>query len=387
METIFQNLLTNSEISQELRDGSGNEREEIGEQQNENEAPKIDEVKKAIERLKTNRSPGPDNIIAELLKTKQEIIEATLQRRVCQIWMEEIIHEQWEDGLICPIHKKGDQLELNNYRRITLLNTGYKIFSNILYERLQPYMESIVGKYQCGFRKCKSTIDQIQSVRQILEKTSEYGLSTFHLFIDFTAAYDNKRTDKLLEALTEFKIPPKLIRLVKLTLKHMRCKVKIHNNLSEQSDTSTGLRQGDALSCTRFNLALEKVVRDSEIETDGTTYNKGTQILAYADDIVIVGRSTDALKETIKKLMKAAQVMGLTVNMQKTKYMGVTKRPTNTKMIVTGNQQYERVKEFKYLAATLTKENNVSTQIKQRIIMANETSYGLEKQLNSPYLK
>jgi sorting nexin-29 len=122
-----------------------------------------------------------------------------------------------------------------------------------------------------------------------------------------------------------------------------------------------------------------------EIETKGTIYNKSTQILAYADDIVIVGRSTYALKETMKKLMKAAQVMGLTVNMQKTKYMEVTKRPRNTKLLVIGNQQYERVKEFKYLGITLTEDNNISTEIKQRIIMANKTSYGLKKHPKSPY--
>jgi sorting nexin-29 len=109
------------------------------------------------------------------------------------------------------------------------------------------------------------------------------------LFIDFKAVYDTIRRDKLLEALTEFKIPSKLIRLAKLTLKNMRCRVKVHKNLSEKSDTSIGLRQFDALSCILFNLALEKVARDSEIQTEGSIYNKSTQILAYADDIVIVG--------------------------------------------------------------------------------------------------
>jgi sorting nexin-29 len=111
-------------------------------------------------------------------------------------------------------------------------------------------IENIVGKYQCGCRKGKSTIDQILSMRQILEKTSEYGISTFHLSIDFKAAYDTTRRDKLLEAVMELKIPLKLIRLVKLTLKQVRCRVKIHNNLSEKFDTSIGLRQGDALSST-----------------------------------------------------------------------------------------------------------------------------------------
>ena len=74
--------------------------------------------------------------------------------------------------------KNGDQLELNNYGGIAVLNTGYKILSNILYECLQPYKENIVGKFQCGFKKDDSTMDQIQSTRQILEKTSECGIST-----------------------------------------------------------------------------------------------------------------------------------------------------------------------------------------------------------------
>ena len=80
-------------------------------------------------------------------------------------------------------------------------------------------------------------------------------------------------------------------------------RVKIENNLSDQLETSLGLRQGDALFCTLFNLALEKVIRDSQMETKGTVCNKSTQILAYTDDAVIIGRSIDAMKETIRNLM------------------------------------------------------------------------------------
>jgi hypothetical protein len=66
-------------------------------------------------------------------------------------------------------------------------------------------------------------------VSQILEETSEYAVSTFQ-----TPACDIIRRDKLLEALKEYKIPQKLIRLAKLTLKHLRCGIKIQNNLMEQ---------------------------------------------------------------------------------------------------------------------------------------------------------
>jgi len=57
---------------------------------------------------------------------------------------------------------------------------------------------------------------------------------------------------------------------------------------------------------------------DSSTETKGTIYNKSTLMLAYADDTVVIWRSIDALKETVKKLMKAAQIIGLACRRQNT---------------------------------------------------------------------
>jgi hypothetical protein len=51
-------------------------------------------------------------------------------------------------------------------------------------------MENTVRQYQCGFRKGKSKIDQIQSMQQILEKTSQYRISMFDLFVGFRVACD-----------------------------------------------------------------------------------------------------------------------------------------------------------------------------------------------------
>jgi hypothetical protein len=69
-----------------------------------------------------------------------------------------------------------------------------------------------------------------------------------------------------------------------------------------------------------FNIELEKVVSYSGIETTGTINNKTIQILAYADDIVLVGRTTGVLKEAIINLSKEAKEMVLTISLQKKKY-------------------------------------------------------------------
>ena len=84
-------------------------------------------------------------------------------------------------GIIYPIYKKGDRLNCNNYRGITVLNTAYKIFSLILQDRLVLHVKEIVGNYQRGFRNGKSTTDQIFTMWQILEKMAEYRHDTYHL--------------------------------------------------------------------------------------------------------------------------------------------------------------------------------------------------------------
>jgi hypothetical protein len=68
-----------------------------------------------------------------------------------------------------------------------------------------------------------------------------------------------------------------------------------------------GVRQGDALACLLFNIALEKVFRDSGINVRGTIFYKSVQILAFADDIDIMGRMQKAMKEAFTNLEKAVK--------------------------------------------------------------------------------
>jgi sorting nexin-29 len=67
-------------------------------------------------------------------------------------------------------------------------------------------------------------------------------------------------------------------------------------NYPESLTLKKGVRQGDPLACLLFNISLEKVIRDAEIETRGTIFNKSVQTVAYADDIVITGRSLAVVK-------------------------------------------------------------------------------------------
>ena len=124
----------------------------------------------AIDKLKSHKSPGIDQIPAELIKAGGRTICLEIHKLITFIWKKEKLPEEWKESIIAPIHKKGDKTDCNNYRGISLLPTTYKILSNILLSRLIPYAKEIIGDHQCGFRRNRSTIDHIFCMRQILDK-------------------------------------------------------------------------------------------------------------------------------------------------------------------------------------------------------------------------
>jgi hypothetical protein len=77
---------------------------------------------------------------------------------------------------------------------------------------------------QCGFRRNRSTTDQIFCIRQILEKKWEYNETVHRLFIDFKKAYDSVRREVLYNILIEFGVPMKLVRLIKMCLNEIHSK-------------------------------------------------------------------------------------------------------------------------------------------------------------------
>ena len=79
------------------------------------------------------------------------------------------------------------------------------------------YVGTTIVDYQCGYRGEGSTVDQIFTVRQVLEKCCELVKDTHHLFIDFKTAYDSIDRSSLYAAMEELNIPKKLITLFKAT--------------------------------------------------------------------------------------------------------------------------------------------------------------------------
>jgi hypothetical protein len=125
------------------------------------EIPLREEVESVINKIRNNRTPGEDDVVAELIKYGGPTIKETMYKLIVMVWENEIMPECWKTGLKCPFFKKGDKLVCGNCRDIILLSVAYKILSGVLNERLKAYVEKIFGQYQCGFSPYRSMIDQI----------------------------------------------------------------------------------------------------------------------------------------------------------------------------------------------------------------------------------
>jgi hypothetical protein len=91
-------------------------------------------IELAIAKLKKYKSPGSDQITAELIQAGGETLVTAVRKSYLVSGRSLLLHQL----------KKGDKTDCNNYRVTSLLSTPYKMLSNILLSRLSPYIDEVI---------------------------------------------------------------------------------------------------------------------------------------------------------------------------------------------------------------------------------------------------
>jgi hypothetical protein len=81
------------------------------------------EVEIANAKLKKYKSPGSDEIPAELIQAGGEILLFVIYKLINSVWNKEVLSNQWKESIIVPVHKKCDKIDCNNYHGKSLLST------------------------------------------------------------------------------------------------------------------------------------------------------------------------------------------------------------------------------------------------------------------------
>jgi hypothetical protein len=137
-----------------------------------------------------------------------------------KIWEEENIPEEWKEGILIKLPKKGDLRDCNNYRGIMLLPVPGKVLHRILLERLKEAVDLKLRDQQAGFRRNRLCADQIASLRIIIEQSREWKSPLYVNFIDYEKAFDSVDREILWKILRHYGIPEKLVSHLQHLLQH-----------------------------------------------------------------------------------------------------------------------------------------------------------------------
>ena len=164
-----------------------------------------------------------------------------------------------------------------SYRPISLLCVLYKILERLIYTRIEPLINPLLPKVRAGFRRDKSTVDQVVLLNQNIEDSFETKKKAGAVFIDLTAAYDTVwhcgLTCKLLRLLPDKHMVTMIMELVRnrsFTL------ITGDSKQSRLRRLKNGVPQGSVLAPLLFNIY---------------TYDLPSMIsrkFAYADDLVLL---------------------------------------------------------------------------------------------------
>ena len=223
----------------------------------------MSEVRSAIQELKKNKSPGADNITAELIQNGGETIFPLMHKLCNEVLKTKQWPSQWTESVLITIPKKTNSTRCTDYRTISLNSHASKVLFRIILKRLTPRVEEILSDSQAGFRRGRSTVQQITTLRLLNKRARDMGKLIFHNFINFRKEFDRVWHDALWHTMRKYNIGEGITLLIKSLYDSARSKVLSGDQYSEWFKTNIGVRKGCLLSPTLFNLFLERIMGDA----------------------------------------------------------------------------------------------------------------------------
>jgi hypothetical protein len=360
------------------------------------------EIRNAIKGLKNGKSAGVDKICNEFIKHSVDKMIPLYMILFNKILDTGSIPSDWSTGLIVPIYKnKGDIMDTNNYRGITLISCVAKLFTSILNTRLTNFLQdnSVLHENQTGFRKGYSANDHIFLFKCIIDLFCFKKQKLFCAFIDYQKAFDTVWRAGLWYKLQKSGIlkGSKVYNTITNLYEDIKSCVTVNGNRSELFACTVGVRQGENLSPLLFSLYINDLEEylsncgNAFVDFKEETCNEFLKLLVimYADDTVIFSNTAEGLQKALNDLENYCKTWKLKVNSSKTKVtiFGTRKSKENIYNFTYGSEKIEVVHSFKYLGVLFNFNGNFmlnKKSLKSQSMKAMFAVLGKGRQFNLP---
>ena len=350
------------------------------------EGPPIinEEVELAIKKTKKHKSPGPDEIKVEEIKSLGEFGTQKLTEIIAEIYETGEIPDNLTKSVFIALPKKSNATKCEQHRTISLMSHVTKIMLRVILSRVRNKTKPEITQTQCGFVSDSGTRNAIFLLRMLAERTIEMKQDLYICFIDYTKAFDTVQHDKLLELIADLDVDGKDERIIRGIYLKQTAAVKINNVIGTFVEIKRGVRQGCVMSPDFWNLYDEIIFRMMEhlpgINIGGQNINN----IRYADDAALTGSTQDILQALLDKLAAESTTMGLSINPKKTECMVISKSHVIPVCnIFLDNIQIKQVNRFVYLGSLITSDGKCDEEIKRRIGMAKDAFNKMDKILKS----
>ena len=178
-----------------------------------------------------NTCPGPDRVHYYMLKYMPEGAHEQLLRVFNQLWEKSYFATQWTEATVIPIPKpKKNHTDPLNYRPIALTSCLCKTLEKMINNRLTEYLEhnNLLANIQCGFRRCRSTVDHLIRLDTSIRKAMADGKYTAAVVFDLEKAYDTTWKYGILMDVWKLGLKGRLLRYISEFLKIRNFNVEIN---------------------------------------------------------------------------------------------------------------------------------------------------------------
>ena len=253
----FDNLLNGNAGSDEQ------DRLDVREVQGDEGEIEVEEVKRAVRKLRSEKAGGVCGIQAEMAKTGGHTMVQWLKEVLDVAWKSGKTPQDWREAIIIPIHKKGCRAECGNYRGISLLSVLGKVYVRIVSDRVKLLIDELVMDEQGGFRAGRGCIDQVFAVRQVIEKVIKKDKVVYAAFVELQKGYDSVCREKLWVALKDYGVSGRLPAAFQSLYEDCWTRVRLGGRESTRFQVKSGVRQGCPLSPWLFNIFINRRVMEA----------------------------------------------------------------------------------------------------------------------------